>query len=145
VAINIYLALSSGNPIGLDGAAALLAAAEAHGGSSDSPIKLNMAGCSLRHDPRVYPPPPPLGDPARESEGGMGKAGGGKSNAYKRVVAPPPILPEAIVPGLYRCDLANVGGRLAAAMLCEAREVQGPQVWPRCHRSPRHRVPLNSR
>jgi len=104
---------------------------EAHGGSSDGPIKLNIAGCSLRHDPRIYPQPPPLEDPARESEGGMGaKAGGGKST-YKRVVAPPPVLPKAIVPGLYRCDLADVGGRLAAAMLCEAREAQGPQVWRR--------------
>jgi hypothetical protein len=128
----------SGNAIGLDGAAALLVAAEAPGGAANgSPITLNITGCSLRHDARTYPPPPLPEDPATKDAEGAGKKGGGrggkggKGNAYKRVVDKAPVLPKAIVPGLYRCDLGDACGRAAAVMLCATREAQGAQVWRR--------------
>ena len=138
----------SGNAIGLDGATALISAAETSGGAAKgSPIKLNLNGCSLRHDPRTYPAPPPPVDPAlKDSEGaGAGKkTGGGKGgkgdrgaakpagkSAHKRVAAQAPVLPKEIIPGLYRCDLADPAGRAAAVMLCLTREVQGSQAWRR--------------
>jgi len=119
----------SRNSIGIDGAAALLTAAEASGGAAGvprAPIALNISGCSLRHDPRTYPPPPRTEDPAEKNADGNGRKNGKRS-----VVAPPLPLPKEIVPGLYRCDLGEACGRAVAAMLCSARETQGPQAWRR--------------
>ena len=123
-----------GNPIGLDGAAALLAAAEAPSGALGSPIKLNINGCTLRQNPRRFPTPTPLGDPIMKDAEVIGKKGtkddkGGKMAG--KPTAPPQDLPEAIQPGLYLCDLADNRGRAMAVMLCKTREDQGSQSWRR--------------